>query len=396
MSQIEKIGSTIVYLLAIAFLILPFKSLAQDDSYNSPSFEEAQRRVEKFFSQYPDTDEYFLWNYDDMNDFWIYTREQMENGKGPTLFKRTSSVGYEGVGFVKRQYLCCFYNNLPRKIYAHAPIAEGKQRTVKQLRKNMMPLVISNTIYREVARTNRLANNLYAQIKKMPFMRNPIVAYGLKNLKYKVIYDKGNGKKSSSPTHFDRTTQTLYINEEDIKEYGFVVLLHEALHAALYNAKKNKIISERAYTKIASMNKRHFSNYTGYVGVVGSTNSDGLRKYGVVIDANLYSSGMLGPEKAFTIGYTYALIYQFRNELSRAERVFADKFLKDVEDNKKIADVTIDLPTFGSGTFDLRLITDNDNKEQKTARFTRMFLNPSSLPRREIQVLYNAIRNERY
>lgn len=379
----------------LSFFVLitlgPLAAYAQSELKGSDmDFEEARKYADHFFeSQKYDFDEFLLFNQEDPNDNWLYTKEDYLAGRDP---KRTSGRSSPwGVPFIRRQYTCCFYNHIPTELYAYAPVA-GNHRTVKKIRKKLMPLVITNKVYREIAPSNKAADAVYRRLLNMPIAKNPIVAYGLANLKYKVINDKGGGKKVSSPTHYDRTNGILYVNSEDIRDYGFVVILHESLHAALTTALDKKIISNKTYGNLAMMNTRYFGNFTGYVGVVGAPDSSKWRnKYKTSIDLNLYSSGMLGPEKAFTIGYTYALLRYYRAQLSAADRAFANKFISDVESNKKIANVTIDVPTFSLAKFNLRLISDDKNRASKVKYFIEMFNNPNSSARRDIRVLHDAL-----
>lgn len=333
----------------------------------------------------------YIFNLNDPRIIYYYSYDHYAEGVAPT---RVPSIpdGQPRIGYWVDRYLGFFFNALPEKIYAFTPTSNGKYKgDQSDIRKKLLLPRITNELRSNPTGSNRLAMDLYRELLSSPIAKNPIVAYGLSNLKFEVI-KQVNSEVVGSPTHFDRLRNTLYVNEEDLEKYGFVVILHECLHAALYRAFENGLISKTAHDNLVRMNQRRFPDYTGYVGAVGwPEGTSGVFR----TELNLSSSGDLGPEKAYALGYTYTLLNYYRNQLTSSQRRLADLFMDAVESNKKISTVTIKVPTFPDVSFDLRLIHDGKNTKDRNAKvkaFIDAFTNAKSGPRKDIQILYDALK----
>jgi len=380
----------------LAVLVFSFSCFVHAEQFHVrlpdfPDFDTAIGGVGDFYADGNDMDwlgGIYLQDLTNPKNVYHYTFRNWVYDEGPS---RVSSLPYDAywVGYNKG-ISGFFYASLPKKIEAYSPVGK-KKSTYSRIRKNLLPLVVMNQTIREVAQSHQLAHDAYKKLMSMSISRNPIVAYGLKNLRYKVIFDRGDGKESSSPTHYDRNEGVLYLNADDLRNHGWVVLLHESLHVALSKSFNEKVISKTAHEKLVFMNRNYFKDFSGYVGMVGFNDKDFIEKYKLSIELNLLYSGEIGREKAFTVGYTYVLLNNHMKNFSKADADLANQFIKAVENNKEIAEVYFYVPTFSRMSFMLKMITDGDKQGKAVKKFTDLLIKKKSGPRQEIQVLYDAI-----
>lgn len=310
-----------------------------------------------------------------------YTYDDYRRGRAPTLVGREPNNGAPFVG-VLEDYRCCFYRNLPAILTAVIPADKSGDK--------LGGLILTNRVLRRPAASQRPLTRAIAELRAAPVATDPFVAYGLLGLRATLVQDAQQGSTVASPTHYDREENRLYVNEQDLAEYGLVVVLHEVLHVALYKAVKNKVITSTQYQNIVRLNQTHFANYDGYVGLSG-----GPKGGDATIALNLLQHRQLGMEKAFSIGYSMLILGRSMMSLSffgSKTHPGAVKFSQDVYQNKRIATIRF---IAQNATLQKPLhIIDSDASFDKTSRFLNQFLDKSTSTRSIIQPAFTAIRSE--
>ncbi len=120
-----------------------------------------------------------------------------------------------------------------------------------------------------------------------------------------------------SPSQFDSDSNTIFINESDLAEYGVVVVFHELIQSGLYNSLNQGYITEEEYLELMALNQLEFNSYQGYVG-------------------NL-PDPVLSAGKAFAIGYTYYKLNRYFQSLNSKDQDQINLFNQDLNQNSVIS-----------------------------------------------------------
>ena len=210
--------------------------------------------------------------------------------------------------------LCFFYNNLPN-------IAFGEEKNVIK--------AYGFHVIRDIADSQTKLNQALTGFKNTALAKNAFVQAGFAHTRRIVLIDNnvGNNVFQGSPSQYNASTNVIYINEDDLNKYGYVVILHELIQAGLTNALSQEYISVKDYQSIEGLGKKYFSRLIG--GYINSRD---------IISLNIDN---LTTNKSFAFGLTYKLLKKHYSSLNSGERTKARRFFSDIENNKYLSEFKI-------------------------------------------------------
>lgn len=264
------------------------------------------------------------------NNRYRFDEQMFLNGEDPRLLPPGTPFDTFEIDFIPNtDALCCFHSRLPEIILGST-------------RRNGPVTALGFNSITDIHTSQTALNTALDGFKQTPLGKDAFVKSGLLHTRNILLIrnNAGNNQHQGSPSQYKSLNKTIYINEADLKEYGYVVILHELIQAGFDHGLTQDYIGASDVDKVRNIGSKYFPNLR--FGYLNSRDFFGIENFTTI--------------KAFAFGQTYKLLKTHYYSLSTTERARARRFFSDIENNKYLFPLRIHLGGTGSATIDYHLM----------------------------------------
>lgn len=295
-----------------------------------------------------------------------FDEQMFLNGEDPLLLPPGSPRNAFTIDFIPNtDALCCFYSRMPEIILGSTT-------------QNGPVTALGFDSITDVHPSQTALTTAFDGFKQTPLRQDAFVKSGLLHTSKILLIRNNNGSNQhqGSPSQYKSLNKTIYINEADLNEYGYVVILHELIQAGLDHGLSEGYINTSDFDKIKNIGSKYFANLT--FGYINSRDFFGIENFTTV--------------KAFAFGQTYKLLKEHYYSLSVTERTKARRFFNDIENNKYLFPLKIHLGGMGHAYIDYHLMGHPHSVTQSDINhYTNSFKDKNSAVRKAIKPIEDKI-----